>query len=73
MIKVLLGLVLALGSFVPEALIATVDKIGARWDELLPSDDHRRIVEAFGEAVLQGIPIPLSTEESINNAKVLDA
>lgn len=74
MIEVPRGLVLGLGSFVPEALIVTVDRNGARREELLPADDHyQRIVEAFGDAVLNGTPVPLSAEESINNAKVLDA
>ena len=74
MIEVPRGLVLGLGSFVPEALIITVDKNGARTEELLPADDHyQRIVEAFGDAVLNGMPMPLSPQESINNAKVLDA
>ena len=74
MIEVPRGLVLGLGSFVPEALIITVDKNGARIEEELPADDHyQRIVEVFGDAVLNGTSMPLSPQESINNAKVLDA
>lgn len=74
MIEVPRGLVLGLGSFVPEALIVTVDRNGARREELLPADDHyQRIVEAFGDAVINGTPMPLSPQESIGNAKALDA
>ncbi|MEO8667356.1 MAG: Gfo/Idh/MocA family oxidoreductase [Bauldia sp.] len=68
------GLVLGLGTFVGEALIVTVDKNGKRDEETMPAYDHYQlIVEAFGDAVLKGEPVPLSPEDSINNAKVLDA
>ena len=41
-------------------------KNGARTEELLPADGHyQRIVEAFGDAVLNGPPMPLSAQESI--------
>ena len=74
MIEVPRGLVLGLGSFVPEALIVTVDKNGKRTEELLPESDHYQlIVEAFADAVLNRKAAPLSPGESINNAKVLDA
>jgi len=74
MIEVPRALVLGLGNFVPEALIVTVDHNGKRTEEVLPANDHYRlIVEAFADAVLNGKPMPLSAEESINNAKVLDA
>ena len=74
MIEVPRALVLGLGSFVPEALIVTVDHNGKRTEELLPANDHYRlIVEAFAEAVLDDKPMPLSPEESISNAMVLDA
>ena len=74
MIEVPRALVLGLGSFVPEALIVTVDHNGKRTEELLPANDHYRlIVEAFADAVLDDKPMPLSPEESINNAMVLDA
>ena len=68
------GLVLGLGNFVPEALIVTVDHNGARTEELMPAHDHYQLVaEAFADAVLTGNPVPLSPQDSINNAKVLDA
>ena len=68
------GLVLGLGSFVPEALIVTVDRNGARQEELMPAHDHYQLVaEAFADAILNGTPVPLSPQDSINNAKVLDA
>lgn len=68
------GLVLGLGSFVGEALIVIVDKNGKREEEVMAADDHyQRIVEAFGDAVLKDEPVPLSPQDSINNAKVLDA
>jgi D-xylose 1-dehydrogenase (NADP+, D-xylono-1,5-lactone-forming) len=74
MIEVPRGLVLGLMDFVPEALIVTVDRTGKRSEELLPANDHYQlIVEAFGDAVLNGKPVPLSPQESIGNAKVLDA
>lgn len=74
LIEVPRALVLGLGSFVPEALIVTVDHNGKRSEETLPANDHYRlIVEAFADAVLNGKPMPLSPEESISNAKVLDA
>jgi predicted dehydrogenase len=74
MIEVPRGLVLGLGSFVPEALIVTVDKNGRRTEELMPANDHYQlIVEAFADAVLQGKPVPLSPQDSVNNAIVLDA
>ena len=74
MIEVPRALVLGLGSFVPEALIVTVDHNGKRTEELLPANDHYRlIVEAFADAVLDDKPMPLSPEESINNAMVVDA
>lgn len=68
------GLVLGLGAFVGEALIVTVDKNGKREEELLPHYDHYQLVaEAFADAVLTGSPVPLSPQDSIKNAKVLDA
>lgn len=74
MIEVPRALVLGLGNFVPEALIVTVDKNGKRVEETMPANDHYQlIVEAFGDAVLNRTPMPLSAQESINNAKVLDA
>ena len=74
MIEVPRGLVLGLGDFVPEALIVTVDKNGKRTEELMAANDHYQlIVEAFGDAVLNKTPVPLSPQDSINNAKVLDA
>ncbi len=74
MIDVPRAFVLGLMTFVPEALIVTIDSNGARQEELLPANDHYQlIVEAFGDAVMQGKPMPLSAQESINNAKVLDA
>ena len=74
MIEVPRALVLGLGSFVPEALIVTVDNNGKRTEELMPANDHYQlIVEAFGDAVLNEAPPPLSPQESINNATVLDA
>jgi D-xylose 1-dehydrogenase (NADP+, D-xylono-1,5-lactone-forming) len=74
MIEVPRGLVLGLGKFVPEALIVTVDKNGKREEELLPATDHYQlIVEAFADAVLNDEPVPLPPQDSINNAKVLDA
>ena len=74
MIDVPRALVLGLMAFVPEALIVTVDSNGARKEETLPASDHYQlIVEAFGDAVLNGTPVPLSLKDSISNAKVLDA
>jgi bacillopeptidase F (M6 metalloprotease family) len=74
MIEVPRALVLGLGNFVPEALIVTVDKNGKRTEELMPANDHYQlIVEAFGDAVLNEMSPPLSPQESINNATVLDA
>lgn len=74
MIDVPRALVLGLLDFVPEALIVTIDKNGKRTEETMPANDHYQlIVEAFGDALLNGTPMPLSPQESINNAKVLDA
>jgi xylose dehydrogenase (NAD/NADP) len=74
MIDVPRGLVLGLGNFVAEALIITVDKNGKREEELMPPNDHYQlVVEAFADAILKGEPVPLSPQDSINNAKVLDA
>ena len=74
MIEVPRGLVLGLGSFVPEALIVTVDHNGARSEETLPANDHYQlVVEAFADAILDDQPVPLSAQDSIGNAKVLDA
>ncbi|MCA0431982.1 MAG: Gfo/Idh/MocA family oxidoreductase [Proteobacteria bacterium] len=74
MIEVPRGLVLGLGNFVPEALIVTVDKNGKRSEELLPANDHYQLtVEAFADAVIHGKPVPLSPQDSLGNAKVLDA
>ncbi len=74
MIDVPRALVLGLMDFVPEALIVTIDSNGARKEETLPANDHYQlIVEAFGDAVLNGTPVPLSLRDSINNARVLDA
>lgn len=74
MIDVPRALVLGLGDFVPEALIVTIDKNGKRTEETMPANDHYQlIVEAFGDALLNGTPMPLSPQESIKNAKVLDA
>lgn len=74
MIEVPRGLVLGLGNFVPEALIITVDKNGKREEELLPAVDHYQlIIEAFADAILKKEPVPLPPQDSINNAKVLDA
>src|SRR4029078_13487867 len=68
------GLVLGLGSFGGEALIVIVDKNGKRYEEVMPANDHYQlIVEAFGDAVLKGEPVPLSPQDSINNAKALVA
>ena len=40
----------------------------------MPAHDHYQLVaEAFADAVLTGNPVPLSPQDSINNAKVLDA
>jgi predicted dehydrogenase len=73
-IEVPRALVLGLMDFVPEALIVTVDRKGARSEETLPANDHYQlIVEAFGDAVLNGTPVPLPLKDSIANARVLDA
>jgi xylose dehydrogenase (NAD/NADP) len=74
MIDVPRALVLGLITFVPEALIVTVDSNGARTEETMPANDHYQlIVEAFGDSVSNGTPVPLSLRDSLNNAKVLDA
>lgn len=74
MIDVPRALVLGLMTFVPEALIVTVDSNGARTEETMPANDHYQlIVEAFGDSVSNGTPVPLSLRDSLNNAKVLDA
>ena len=74
MVDVPRGLVLGLGAFVPEALIVTIDHNGARVEEELPAHDHYQLVaEAFADAVLTGNPVPLSPQDSIANARVLDA
>ena len=74
MIEVPRALVLGLGKFVAEALIITVDKNGKRQEETMPANDHYQlVVEAFADALLKGEPVPLSPQDSINNAKVLDA
>ena len=74
MIEVPRALVLGLGKFVAEALIITVDHNGERHEETMPANDHYQlVVEAFADALLKGEPVPLSPQDSINNAKVLDA
>ena len=48
--------------------------MGARSKELMPAYGHCQLAaEAFADAVLTGSPVPPSPQDSINNAKVLDA
>ncbi len=62
------------GDRLPETLIVLADTKGARHVEaILAVDQYQLMVEAFADAVLKGVPVPLSNDNSVANMKVLDA
>ena len=68
------GIILGLGTRVPEGLIVIMDADGKRREELLePGDHYRDMVDAFSEALLNGQPVPLPPGDSLKNMKVLEA
>jgi xylose dehydrogenase (NAD/NADP) len=73
-IEVPRGIILGLGTRVPEGLIVVMDADGKRREELFePGDHYRDMVDAFSEALLNGQPVPLPPEDSLKNMKVLEA
>lgn len=68
------GIILGLGSRVPEAVVAVTDPDGNRREDLIPAVDHYRLmVEHFAEVVLDGIPLARSGNDAVQNMRVLDA
>jgi predicted dehydrogenase len=73
-IEVPRGIIPGQGDRFPQALIIVTDHRGARRSEELPDiDQYQLMVEAFGDAVINGNPVPLSNDDTIANMKVLDA
>jgi D-xylose 1-dehydrogenase (NADP+, D-xylono-1,5-lactone-forming) len=73
-IEVPRGIIPGLGTRVAEGLIVVVDPDGKRREELFePANQYKNMVDAFAEAVLNGRPVPLPLEDSLHNAKVLEA
>jgi D-xylose 1-dehydrogenase (NADP+, D-xylono-1,5-lactone-forming) len=68
------GIILGLGTRVPQGMIVVMDADGNRREELFESGDHYRdMVDAFSEALLNGQPVPLPPEDGLKNMKVLEA
>ena len=73
-IEVPRGFILGIRTLAPEALIVIVDADGLRREELMePLDHYQLVVEAFADAILSGRPVPISPQDSISNARALDA
>jgi predicted dehydrogenase len=63
-----------MGSRAAEGLAIEVDADGRRTETVFPHDDHYRLmIDAFGEAVLAGRPVPESPEDAVGNLRVCDA
>jgi predicted dehydrogenase len=68
------GIIPGQGKRVSETIIIVADPLGRRREEELPAvDQYQLMIEAFADAVLEGRPVPLSNEGSIENMHVLDA
>ena len=68
------SIILGLGTRLSEALIITIDTDGRRREETMPSlDQYQLIVEAFADAILHKIPVPLPLSNSLANIRALDA
>lgn len=62
------------GDRIAETLIVVSDTRGRRTtEELQAVDQYQLMVEAFADAVLEGRPVPLSNQDTIDNMMVLDA
>jgi D-xylose 1-dehydrogenase (NADP+, D-xylono-1,5-lactone-forming) len=73
-IEVPRGIIPGLGTRVAEGLVVVVDPDGKRREEFFePANQYKNMVDAFAEAVLNSRPVPLPPEDSLNNAKVLEA
>lgn len=73
-IEVPRGIIPGQGARVSEALIVVTDQKGGRRTEELPAiDQYQLMVEAFGGAVINGNPVPLSNDDTIANMRVQDA
>jgi xylose dehydrogenase (NAD/NADP) len=73
-IEVPRGIIPGLGTRHPQALIIIVDSDGNRREEILPpAEQYGLMADAFADTVRQGRPAPLSGQDAIANARVLDA
>lgn len=73
-IEVPRGIILGLGSRVPEALVVVVDAGGRRREETFPAvDQYQLMVESFADAVLSGQEPLLSPQDSVRNMAAVDA
>jgi D-xylose 1-dehydrogenase (NADP+, D-xylono-1,5-lactone-forming) len=73
-IEVPRGIIPGLGTRVAKGLVVVVDPDGNRREELFePANQYKNMVNAFAEAVLNKMPVPLPLEDSLNNITVLEA
>jgi D-xylose 1-dehydrogenase (NADP+, D-xylono-1,5-lactone-forming) len=74
MIEVPRGILPGLGDRESETLLIVSDANGRRIEESLPPvDQYQLMVEAFADAILRGIPLPVSSDDAVANMHVLDA
>jgi xylose dehydrogenase (NAD/NADP) len=68
------GIIPGQGDRFPDALIIVTDQRGGRRTEEMPViDQDQLMVEVFGDAAINGNPVPLSNEDTTENMRVLDA
>jgi D-xylose 1-dehydrogenase (NADP+, D-xylono-1,5-lactone-forming) len=68
------GIFPGLGTRVAEGMVVVVDSDGNRREELFePANQYKNMVDAFAEAVLNKMPVPLPLEDSLNNITVIEA
>jgi predicted dehydrogenase len=73
-IEVPRGLVPGFGTRNAEGLVIVVDGDGNRKAErFAPANQYQLMAEAFADAVLEGKPVPLPPQDSLDNMRVLDA
>ena len=73
-IEVPRGIIPGFDTRAAEGLVIVCDRDSNRREEVFePVNQYRLMVDAFAEAVLKNEASPLSSEESFNNMKVLDA
>ncbi len=73
-IEVPRGIIPGLDTRAGEGLVIVCDRDSNRREEVFePVNQYRLMVDAFAEAVLKDEASPLSSEESLNNMRVLDA